>query len=301
MPKLFVKKSITVNQPIEKVNKFLADFNNWRIWSPWLLAEPEAQVTVTEHGSRYAWTGNRVGAGEMELLKNSPNKIEFSLIFLKPWKSKAKTHFELSETNSGTQITWVMNGNLPFFLFWMKKMTETFVGMDYNRGLMMIKDFLENGKINSKVEILGTSTFAATKLIAVSNTTSLDNIGEKMQADFNKLEALGLDSKLALALYPKFDMVNNKIDYKCAIGVQEFPADLSNDFEKIELPELKVVKIKHTGEYKHIGNAWTTAQMMIQHKEFKHQKAYAPFELYINNPKTTSPAELITEVCYPSK
>lgn len=126
MPKLFVKKSITVNQPIEKINKFLADFNNWRIWSPWLLAEPEAQVTVTEHGSRYAWTGNRVGAGEMELLKNSPNKIEFSLIFLKPWKSKAKTHFELSETKDGTQITWIMNGSLPFFLFWMKKNDRNF-------------------------------------------------------------------------------------------------------------------------------------------------------------------------------
>lgn len=74
MPKLFVKKSITVNQPIEKVNKFLADFNNWRIWSPWLLAEPEAQVTVTEYGSRYAWTGNRVGAAKWSCSKIAQTK-----------------------------------------------------------------------------------------------------------------------------------------------------------------------------------------------------------------------------------
>ena len=43
-----------------------------------------------------------------------------------------------------------MNSSLPLFLFWMKEQMQVFVGMDYNRGLLLLKDLVENGKAHSQ-------------------------------------------------------------------------------------------------------------------------------------------------------
>ena len=71
------------------------------------------------------------------------------LTFLKPWKSQAKVAFYLKEEGASTQVRWTIDSGIPFFLFWMKKQMEIFVGMDYDRGLTMLKDLVETGSSNS--------------------------------------------------------------------------------------------------------------------------------------------------------
>ena len=36
-----------------------------------------------------------------------------------------------------------------FFLFWMRRQMELFIGMDYERGLKMLKEWIETGQILS--------------------------------------------------------------------------------------------------------------------------------------------------------
>ena len=126
MPKFHVEKSVTIEAPLDKVKSVLSDFDQWSAWSPWLLMEPEAKVTVRDDKKYYEWDGQRVGAGNMELLneqtKGNTSSLTYSLNFLKPWKSNADVSFELSEVDSGTKVTWNMDSSLPFFMFFMKKM-----------------------------------------------------------------------------------------------------------------------------------------------------------------------------------
>ena len=44
---------------------------------------------------------------------------------------------------------------------------EIFVGMDYDRGLALLKDLVETGKTNSNLEFKGIKTFHATKFIGI--------------------------------------------------------------------------------------------------------------------------------------
>jgi hypothetical protein len=70
MPRFHVQRSIQLAAIPEQVFDRVVDFNSWTTWSPWLIAEPNAQVTVTDNvndvGAVYAWKGNVVGAGEIE-------------------------------------------------------------------------------------------------------------------------------------------------------------------------------------------------------------------------------------------
>ncbi|MEZ6097041.1 MAG: SRPBCC family protein [Pirellulaceae bacterium] len=67
MPKYHVSKSIEINAAPDRVFETIVDYGTWTSWSPWLLADPQAKVTVSEEpakvGSTYAWIGTCTGQG----------------------------------------------------------------------------------------------------------------------------------------------------------------------------------------------------------------------------------------------
>lgn len=75
MPKTHVKKTIVIDAPAHRVFSIINDFHHWTIWSPWLVAEPESEVKVREDGKFYEWEGKRVGAGEMTIINEDPDKL----------------------------------------------------------------------------------------------------------------------------------------------------------------------------------------------------------------------------------
>ncbi|MEM9142980.1 MAG: SRPBCC family protein [Bacteroidota bacterium] len=304
MPKTFVSRSSTIDVPKEKVKNTLADLHNWRPWSPWLVCEPEAKVEVEDDGKFYKWEGKRTGSGTIKVVDVSENKIEYDLNFLKPWKSYAKVDFSFTELGDGqTKTEWTMASSLPFFMFWMKKKMEAWIGMDYERGLRMLKEYVETGDIQSKLEFVGEHSFEGADYVGIKRTTSFDKIGEAMQKDFEDLTAC-IKSKdlevtgLLFSQYHKFDMVSGAVIYTAGAPVANVPDSLDSKFVKGNLPKAKFHTVRHYGPYDHLGNAWSAAMMMERNKEFKAVKGYHPLEIYHNDPAETAPANLITDVSF---
>ena len=160
MPAFQVSQSIVIDRPPEQVFDTVVDYNTWTSWSPWLGIDPDAEVTVdgdgTSPGSVYRWAGDVVGVGEIEHVRQQrPSKIEDELRFSKPFKSKSSVRFLLDRVGDGTKLTWQMDGSLPWFLFWMRPMMQRLVGMDYQRGLKMVRDRIEKGEVLSRIEVMG--------------------------------------------------------------------------------------------------------------------------------------------------
>ncbi len=301
MPKMNIRRSIEINAPREKVYKTLNDFHHWSAWSPWLMAEPEAKVDVREDGKYYKWDGNRVGSGEMTLVGESPNKIDYDLTFLKPWKSKSQVKFLLDENNDQTNVTWTMDSSLPFFMFWMKKSMEAFVGFDYERGLNMLKEYIEKGNINSKLDFKGKSEFPGCKYIGISRTTTIPQVGKAMETDFGKIWEFMGDKHNNIggspfSIYHKWDMVKKNVEYTSGVPVKEVPSELPNGFISGSMPNGSIYTIRHIGAYQHLGNAWSTLYSMQRNKELKPVKGRHPFESYANNPGEVDEKDLITDI-----
>ena len=114
MPKYHVHRSTRIDAAPEKVFETVADFSTWTTWSPWLCTEPDAEVEVTDDsssvGSVYSWSGEVVGAGEVEHLVLEPGRlIEDEIRFVKPFRSTSKVSFDFEAADGGTNITWHMN------------------------------------------------------------------------------------------------------------------------------------------------------------------------------------------------
>jgi effector-binding domain-containing protein len=307
MPKFQVSKSIIINAPAEKVFAILNNFSQWRAWSPWLIQDPEAKVNLIEGNKAYFWEGPRSGTGSMKIVKEAVNKsIDYKLEFLKPWKSKADVRFDVFTIDNGTKVTWSMDSALPFFMFWMKKMMVALVGLDYKRGLLLLKDFVEDEKVHSQLDFNGYSTVEGCRYIGIKTACTTDEIATKMDADFSKLmDFVGKEEAISaekpFTIYHKWDLVSGKVAYTCAVKVNNMPLDLPNDFVIGDRPTTKVYTVKHTGPYHHMGNAWSALYGMAQRKELAENKSINPFEIYLNSPKGTPENELETEVHFPVK
>ena len=185
MPAYHVQRSTTIQASAEKVFDTVADFGTWTTWSPWLGVDKEAVVTVSDDsnsvGSLYHWVGELVGEGEIEHEVLDPARsIEDEIRFLKPFKSKSGVSFELEPDGQATKITWHMDGKLPWFLFWMKANIQVFIGMDYDRGLKMLKELVETGQVLSDTEVMGVESVEARSLIGHANSSPIAGIAAAM-------------------------------------------------------------------------------------------------------------------------
>ncbi|MEO9484525.1 MAG: SRPBCC family protein [Ekhidna sp.] len=307
MSKVKVERSVKINAPAEVVFPALSDFHQWIKWSPWLLMEPEAKVKIADDNKSYEWDGDRLGSGNMRMRTQRENEyIDFDLNFIKPWKSSNTTSFQLSPTDGGTEVTWIMESSLPFYLFWMKKMMKAFVGSDYERGLGMLKSYVEAGEIHSRLEFSDPVKFESCQWIGIQTECTRESIAQHMEEDYGRIHAFAEINKDLVAgspftIYSKWDLVNNRIKYIASIPVSKTPEDIPAGFETGRIPEVMVQKIRHIGAYKYVGNAWATGQAMMRNKEFKHHKKLYPFEVYLNDPKTTPEKDLIAEIHFPIK
>jgi effector-binding domain-containing protein len=303
MPKMNISRKININAPVDKVYNVVSNFHEWQPWSPWLMAEPEAKVTINENGKSYSWNGSRVGSGEMEVTNETDTHVDYNLIFLKPWKGKAKVTFDLKPKADTTEVKWTMDSNLPFFLFFIKKQTEAFIGMDYDRGLGMLKEYVETGNIESKLEFIGQNTYDGCHYVGITTQTPFAKVGENMERDFTKLYEWAQKNNVEItgepfSQYHKFNPVKGDINYTAAIPVVDTSTTIPEGSKRGHLPKLNLHTVRHHGSYNHLGNAWSTIMMQQRNKEFKANKKIHPLEFYKNDPSETAPKDLITDVSF---
>ena len=74
MPKMKVIKSIYIDSAPEKIYPIISDLNNWQEWSPWVIAEPRAQLNVASDGKFHEWDGDIIGTGNLKIQDEVENK-----------------------------------------------------------------------------------------------------------------------------------------------------------------------------------------------------------------------------------
>ncbi|GAA4450159.1 SRPBCC family protein [Novipirellula rosea] len=309
MPAFEVSRSIEIAVPPETVYDGVADLGTWTKWSPWLGIDPDAVVTVSENansvGAIYRWKGEVVGEGELEHLKlDRPRQISDEIRFTKPFKSKSKVGFHFEATDVGTRVTWRMQGSLPWFLFWMRANMQTLIGMDYDRGLKMLREYLETGEVLSKIEVQGVQSVSPIDVYGVSDAAPLNHMGPAMERVFStateklKQADVSLDAAM-ISVYHPCDLKQNEFRFTGGYAVSNDDG-MAAGLTHCHLSAGNALCVRHIGSYENLGNAWSGAYQYARYKKLKvlRQDAY---EIYRNDPATTPPRDRITDIYLPVK
>lgn len=310
MPKFHIAKAVEIAAPVSEVFATVRDFRSWPSWSPWLIAERECEVSFDSDGKGYQWEGEVVGSGQMKIVGEAENEeITYELQFLKPWKSRADVAMKFSEeTKDGapmTRVVWEMDSSLPIFMAWMKKSMTAFIGMDYERGLAMLRDKLERGMVPSALEF-STHSLDACRFVGIRTKCEIETLGPSMEGDIASLDEwmgkIELKPQGALrSFYHKWDAVHQVVEYSIGYPVAEVPDQLPPGTVLMELPAMDTYAVIHTGCYAHLGNAWSAGVMHGRAKKFKQRRGIHPFEIYESNRDETPPEQLVTTVHFPLK
>ncbi len=304
------ERAATIDKPVEEVYATVADFNTWAKWSPWVCQEPDCPIVIDgapgEVGHYQEWSGERIGAGNMRIDQAMQNEqLGYTITFIKPWKSTAKVVFTFRKKGSGTQVLWRMNGSLPFFLFFMRKKMSAWVGSDYERGLSMLKDLLETGKVLSASNYQEVAVQDPFYYAGIRTQCRIDEIGQTMQADFDRLGNDLEKGKLpqpdfVVSLYHKFDFVSRDVDYIAGfIYKEDHGLDATSGYEIGSVAAHRAIKVIHTGAYKHLGNAWSTAMGARMVLKKRIDKAVPMYEIYHSDPHRVAEKDLITGIYVP--
>lgn len=309
MPAYHVERSIVINKPIQEVNNSLRNYKLWPNWSPWLIMEPDATLTYSDRqgqvGANYGWSGVLIGAGSMELEEVHDDRLKMQLNFVKPFKSKAEVGFLLETVDESTKVTWSMDGHLPFFMFWMTGKMKTFIGMDYERGLNMLKEYLETGIVASYVLIEGVLPMESQKYVGIPRTCTIKELGEVMKKDYGSLYHFMEQNNISMeripfSIYNTFDISKGEASYVACIPLEE-EIVIDDSWVRGTIDGGDALKTIHKGSYLHLGNGWMTAMSFAHMKKIKTLKSPVGYEFYLNDPNETPPDELITEIYLPLK
>jgi predicted transcriptional regulator YdeE len=307
MPKIHIDRSIEIKASSQDIFDSLVDFKQWTKWSPWLLMEQGVQIDYAADGQSYEWKGSRIGQGRMRLEHSlPPHEISYDLQFLKPYKSKSKVFFQIEEGIDECHVTWGMDTSLPFYMGWMKKSLTANLQADYQRGLFMLKDYLEKGEAATVLHEEGVVDFRGCQYVGTTSECTVDEMVSVMSEDMRDLSFWVDNEELdivgePMTIYHKVDRIKNECAFTVAVPVYEAPDDLPAPFHSGKIPPLKALKIVHEGPYHHLANAWSLCSMMIQNKEIKPIKGFPPFEVYLNDPQDTADELLETAIYYPVK
>lgn len=145
MPYFENSREIQIDAAPAAVMPLLDDFHNWTAWSPWEEMDPDLKRTYSGAergaGAQYAWEGNnKVGTGRMEITNATDELVEIDLEFLKPFKARNKTVFQVTGNPAGTRVVWTMSGERNALMAIAGKLFfDKAIGKDFDRGLAKLK------------------------------------------------------------------------------------------------------------------------------------------------------------------
>ena len=309
--KLEIARNIIIDRPLPEVNQVLSKFETWPHWSPWICMDKQTQLDFFGKpgapGSGYRWSSQWIGEGEVQLQSLTDDTLQLQLNFFTPWRSEAKASFQLKAVeDERTEVTWTLQGSLTLLLFFMKSTMEASIGRDYERGLLMLKDYLETGTVWSDTEVCGIINVPGIDYLGIRRACMIGEIGvdiKSARADlFSEFKQAGLKQIAApFTLIHEWNQKTGRCDFTFASPITTLPANLQiAGLVQSARPSVKALKLRHSGEYRHLGNAWATGFSRIQKdKTMRLNKHQAGFEVYVSDPAETAVKDLHTEVFIP--
>lgn len=314
-----IDKTILIEKPVKSVYQVLSNFSLWTFWSPWLVLDPDCKITLSgaagSVGHSQEWKGGRVGSGQLVLKGISPHsRLELDLKLKRG--AVSKVWFELSQLSENqTQVHWKMAATVPWFLIFLKKFLVmpvlSQVGHDFERGLLLLKDFCETGSSGCRLEFPKSQLTQSHlhrvdsfSMAGIPTSGALSQISELIQTACTKLygpAGLLKDKSLkeGICLCHDFDRMRDRVNFTIGNKLESSQTPLSEPLVGVHMESHDALMVTLVGPYKHLSTAWQAIKLLQKSLKYRPHPTIAPYEVYISDPLKTPAQELTTQIYLP--
>ncbi len=147
----YVQRSASINASPEKIFPLINTMRSGEVWSPYYKKDPAMQGVYSGpesgKGAAFEFDGNKeVGKGRVTIIDSeSPSKVVMQLDMRDPFEAHNVVEFTLEPTGDATQVTWAMQGRLPYLakVVHLVLDMDRMVGKDFETGLANLKALSE--------------------------------------------------------------------------------------------------------------------------------------------------------------
>ena len=290
----------------------LNDYKNWMDWGPWYEKDSTIRVqyenkTIGEGGA-YAWTSDIEGGGRMKTLKvQKPERLDQEIVFETPFGDMTSdVYWILNKTETGTELTWGIKGELPFFSrFMASDMTEQLGPME-ERGLELFDENLQKKLKVYTIDSVGVVDFSGGFYLYVSTSSKINSVSVKAKEMMAHIDKFVVENNIRqtgspFTLYHKFDQENGSAMFSVAYPIAERIITQDSDILTGYMERGTYFKTILKGAYNNSKEAWEKAMFDAENlKDYSLEENGEPFEIFVNNPENTpNPTQLVTEIYVP--
>lgn len=303
-------KSLLINAAPEAIFEEYSDFSKWPAWSPWHKMDPAMKSTITGDpgtvGHKQSWTStnDNVGNGSqvfVELRQNEYAKSEMR--FMGEDSSPAYGELSLKPEGEGTMATWSMDGGeMPFLMRGLMKMLnfQAAVEEQFANGLNDLKKIAEAkpkaAAVTYEILEMGDQWYVGVMhpALKVSDITQ-----ELFGKDYGMIaEFIGKSGKtpgFPISISHNYSDETKMMDMENAMLVDaEMKPAAGMTCSKI--PGGKFAKYVYVGPYEGTSVAWGSFMSELMKT---HQPRWSGYEVYANDPGTTTPDKYETWIIMP--
>ena len=305
-----VRRSLSMNVERQRVFDKVRDMASWKEWSPWLLHEPATRLAfsddVDQEGGFYTWDGRLVGAGKLTHVRfTGVERIEQRIEFTRPFKAVSKVWWEFAEDGGQTEVTWCMQGRMPFVLRFMTDMTRSMIEKDYDLGLAMLRGVLDPDAERPVIEFAGEVQREAQTALTLPFKGGLQDMVKAMQAGFPKLNAYAEQTGIVPAgpLFAAYYKVDPKAMYFEGDMALPVRGDVdAGEFTRRTIADGRCFKVSLQGSYDFLELAWYSAMCHLRMRKLKLDKRRPTLEVYENDPQAVAHSnQILTSLYLPLK
>lgn len=308
-----LERSIVVDAPASTVFTILNGFTRMNEWSPWAQIDPAAVYTITgpSHGvgAQQAWQSNHrdVGSGKQEITASIPfERIETHLDFGP--QGLAQATYQLTPRDEGTHVTWAFDTDFGINLMgrYFGLMFESMLGPAYEEGLSNLKQLAESlpqvdfADLDAEIVDLKPQTIA---FVSVVTSQDKEEIAPAFARAYAEVEAFMDQEELTVAGPPL--TINNlwedgKFVFAAAMPIAQLPSQGAGADSGVQVKTTvggKALWTVHTGPYDGLRQHYEKIEAYLAAHGL--ETTGPPWDVWISDPQSTPPEELVTHTYFP--
>lgn len=269
-----VSAEITIEREASMIFPSVASFKDRTLWDPWLTQDSTAGATIEAKagyvGSTYAWEGEAVGSGRMEVITVRENEYIESHLWFGEVEEPAVVTWTFESVDEGTHIVWAFSQETAYPIGRLGMMFgKIFLKQSFELGLVNLKELMES----MEQEIAPTGAISVATLPAM-NVLLADGAGtmEEMAAQLPELYALLYQTAGEQGLQVIGVPFVNYLDYDEETGYSNFRVGIEvigmgSDAGKVKAEayaETEAVQCIHSGPYESLTDSYDALSAYMQ-------------------------------------
>ncbi len=305
-----VSAETTINLEADRIFPRVASFMDRDQWDPWLTQDSTAEATIESSaayiGSTYAWSGDKVGTGRMEVIAVKENEYIESHLWFGDVEEPALVEWRFEPVDGGTHVTWSFSQETAYPIGRLGMMFgKIFLNQSFELGLANLKEWMEAMPAQSSaLGPISVETMPAMFSLVADGAGTMGTIGEQlgelygllfMEAGKQQLEIAGA----AFVHYLDYDESTGFSNYRAGIPVDQMGKD-AGQVKAVGYPEMEVVQALHTGPYEEFISSYEQLGTFVESNNLEINGE--AFEHYLVGMQTESdPALWQTLIAFPLK